>query len=374
VTVRASRSLLLLGASLLATLAGCHASVTEVVVVVDTNLSLPAEADTFELEIRSSVLNENHFFGSSPPPDGGVLARGALPTFPATIGIVPHDDGAYVPFGVTAVLLRTPAGASQPSIVVERSATGVQFVRGQTRMLFLSLTRACMCAGTNCPTTAACGDLTSPTLSAFDPAHLPRVDGGAVGGPDGGADTSAPVDGAIDRLGDASAEGSVETRPDAPADVGTDAASDRESDVAPEAPPADAPPDERVRFPLGHTCAAASECQDNICVDGVCCENQCACGSCGGATPGKCVPAAAGTDPRDVCLLYTCDGNGACATTCLETYGSCDGACKPGVGVCNGIGNCVPTISRQNYCVVGTCVCDKGLTCQPQDAGPGQCL
>ena len=371
--MRASRAAPLTIASLLA-LAGCHASVTEVVVVVDTDLSLPAQAETFELEVKSPRVGTTQVFGAPVRvADGGpTVANGALPRFPATIGLVPRDDRGYEPFDVTATLLHTaPGGPSE--IVVQRSATGVEFVRGETRTLFLSLLQACACAGTSCPAAGACGDLTSPTLSPFDPGHLPRVtssDGGASS--DGAADAHADVaperDGAIDdrveARGDAHADANVDHEEEAaPEDAVT---TDGQKDAAPETP---------TLFPQGHVCGAASDCQDRFCVDGVCCENQCACGTCGGATPGRCVPAAAGTDPHDVCLLYTCDGNGACATTCSETFGSCDGACKPGVGVCNGIGNCIPTISRQNYCVVGTCVCDKGLTCTPQDGGgPGECL
>ena len=343
-------------------LAGCHSPVTEVVIVIDTDLSTPSEADTLQLQITSATSDTTQTFG------GGPFARQQpLPTFPATIGLVP-GPGTPVPFSITATLSLT----NPEEIVAVRKATDVQFVQGQTRALVLTLLRACACKGTNCPgpsTTPPCGDLVAPTLTPFDPNHIPHLDrtdagasmdGGDDAARDGAADLSAARDTAADRA--------AEAGEDAPRDVAGDLA----AEVAPDAPPADVAPEAPARFALGHTCSGASQCQDNLCVDGVCCESQCSCGTCG--TGGKCDPAGAGTDPRGACGLYTCDGTGACAASCPQEYGSCASACAVG-GVCDGVGHCIATTARLGYCVVGTCTCQQGLSCQPQDGGgPGVCL
>jgi hypothetical protein len=338
------RARTLVGFGLLA-LAGCHSPVTEVVVVIDTDLSTPAEADTLQLQITGGTVDSTQTFGP--------LAKNPLPTFPATIGLVP-GPGPLAPFSITATLLRT----SPQEIVAVRTATDVQFVQGQTRALVLTLLRACACMGTNCPTpttTPPCGDLVAPTLASFDPNHIPHgssTDGSAPGdgGADAALDATMPRDTAVDRA--------VEAVEDAPRDVSVE--------VAPDAPSADVAPEAPARFPLGHTCGQASQCQDDFCVDGVCCESKCACGTCG--ADGTCAPVAMGKDPRGACGPYTCDGNGACLTTCPQQFGDCSAPCAPGA-FCDGSGNCMASAAvAGNFCVLGTCTCMAGLTCQPQDA------
>jgi hypothetical protein len=365
------RARTLVGVGLVA-LAGCHAPVTEVVVVIDTDLSTPAEADMLEVEITSSQSTTNQTFAVSRDMDAGVISRGNLPTFPATIGVVPGASGV-APFSITATLLRANAETNLEEIVVARKATDVQFVQGQTRTLVLTLLRACACKGTNCPnpsTTPPCGDLVSPTLTPFDPQHIPHVtlsDGGAP--VDSGADARRDVAAEATTLPDADADHAVDAGEDAPRDV----ARDRAAEVEPDASRADAGPEAPTRFALGHTCVAASQCQDGFCVDGVCCESKCACGTCGAA--GKCAPAAAGTDPRGACGTYTCDGMGACVTTCPQTYGACVSPCKAGA-FCDGAGTCQMAMGMPgSFCVIGTCTCTAGLSCHPPDAGgAGVCM
>jgi hypothetical protein len=339
------RARTLVGVGMLA-LAGCHSPVTEVVVVIDTDLSTPSEADTLQLQITSATSDTTQTFG-------GTLARQPLPTFPATIGLVP-GPGTPAPFSITATLSLT----NPKEIVAVRTATDVQFVQGQTRTLVLTLLRACACKGTNCPsasTTPPCGDLVAPTLTPFDPHHIPhveRADAGtsADGGGDAAADATKPRDAAADRA--------VEAVADAPRDVSVE--------VAPDAPSTDVAQEVPARFPLGHTCGQASQCQEDFCVDGVCCESKCACGTCG--ADGTCAPVAMGKDPRGACGPYTCDGNGACLTTCPQQYGDCAAPCAPGA-FCDGHGNCMESQAvAENFCVLGTCTCMAGLTCQPQDA------
>jgi hypothetical protein len=185
-------------------LSGCGASGsqmvpgvdTEVVVVVDTDLSLPVQASTFLLELSAPNLSQVI--------ENGLLLRGAepgptsapLPTFPVTLRLAAPD--VQGPITVKASLLVTVTSASPPKalpgatqaphlwVVVRRTASDVQFVTGEKSALFIALLRSCACAGTACPdprTARECADLVDPTLSPFDPDHLPRVadaDGGAT--------------------------------------------------------------------------------------------------------------------------------------------------------------------------------------------------
>jgi hypothetical protein len=365
--VRASRAASLAGVVLAL---GCHhAAVTEIVLVIDTDLRLPpqgsayagsADADALEIVVSSPRVNIDQAFG------GGLASLGTvqhptLPRFPATIGLVPRDDAGYAPFDVRAALYRMSSEVTPLEVVVERRATAVQFVRGETRVLYLSLLKACACAGTSCPATPPCADLAAPTLTPFDPERLPHVDAGAT--VDSGADAARDV------AGDALTDHAGDAGEDAPRDV----ARDRAAEVEPDASRADVGPEAPTRFALGHSCMTTAQCQDGLCVDGVCCESQCACGTCGAG--GKCSPATAGTDPRGACGLYTCDGNGACVTSCPQAYGACSSPCKDGA-FCDGAGSCQMAVGMAGgFCVLGTCTCPAGLTCHPPDAGgAGVCL
>ena len=361
-------------------LAGCHSPVTEVVVVVDTDLSLPADADTLELHVATQSLDHAYVYGAASAAATPGASAQPLPTFPATLGLVPA--GALdAPFSVTASLAFAPAGGAARRLVVSRTVSGVRFVSGERRVLFVSLLRACVCAGGSCPDVAgppACADVTSPSLPAFDPAHLPRVlptDGGATADASDGAATEAgsadrPADAGIEAAMDAVADANADrpddgARVDAPSDVSAADATPDAGDGAVETPPL---------LPRGHTCTANGQCQDTFCVDGHCCESACACGTCGGATPGACAPATAGTDPHAACGAFTCNGAGACTTTCAEGFGSCSSACASGAH-CDGQGRCaVSNTGAGLFCIAGSCLCQAGLTCVAPDAGgAGQC-
>jgi len=346
--------------------AGCEHSATEVVLVIDTDLSLPAQADTLSVRIVSASFNQGFEFGP------GNFAAGymTLPSFPTSLGILPHAGAADAPFDVTVALETTRGQTASSQPIVQRSATGVHFVAGQTRLLFIALPRSCACAGTQCPSLLSspqCADLVAPILSAFDPAHLPRVsEDGGVGSPDAGGD------GASTPPADASPEAvtSTDAGSDAPPDVARDVAAESAGDAG-----AEALRDVALN-PNGYTCTDKATCASGFCVDNVCCENACTCGTCGGATPGTCTPAAAGTDPRNACGAYTCDGAGACRTTCPEAaFGACSTSCKTGES-CNGAGACtVSSTGPGFFCVVGTCMCQGTLTCQaPDGGGAGKCL
>jgi hypothetical protein len=344
----------LLATALLAAV-GCHDAVTEIVLVIDTDLSVPSEVDllVLELDTPAGVVRSRYELGG---------ASAAATKFPATVGLVPGDAGGYGPFGITASLLHTtPDGAG--IIVVHRTVAGLRFVRGSTRVLFLSLLRACDCQGTTCPNALdpACSDLDNPTLTPFDPVHLPRVtktDGGATPTPDAGAEVSLPPDGAG---AEAPPDLAVDLRPEVAPDAAADVTSADVRDAPPEAAPA--------KLARGHVCAGGDQCLEGFCIDGVCCESACTCGTCGGATPGRCAPAVAGTDPHDDCGSFVCDGAGKCVTTCPEGFGACSTVCKVG-SHCDGAGTCMPSTTDVGlHCIGGSCMCKPGLTCVVPDAG-----
>jgi hypothetical protein len=348
-----ARHALAIGALL--ALAGCHDPVTEIVLVVDTDLSAPTEVNQLDLEIDAPAGPTRQQFDLS--------ARGAA-TFPATVGLVPADAAGFGAIDVTVSLVNTQGGP-QALPILRRKASGVRFVRGAVRMLFISLSRTCACVGTSCPNAldAACADVVDPTLAPFDPSHLPRVtpdDGGAPA--DGGTD-AAPDDDAPSTTPDAATDDHPnDARVDAGADrASTDGAKDGPRDAAAEAPPA--------KLPRGHACVPGDVCQDGFCVDGFCCESACTCGTCN-AAPGHCAPTAVGTDPHGDCGAFTCNGAGACETTCPETtFGACSKHCSAAAN-CDGAGNCVPSTTGAGlHCIVGSCMCTPGLTCPARDGG-----
>jgi sugar lactone lactonase YvrE/subtilisin-like proprotein convertase family protein len=78
----------------------------------------------------------------------------------------------------------------------------------------------------------------------------------------------------------------------------------------------------------GSPCTIAQQCISGICADGVCCDRQCdgPCRQCNKAgSVGTCVDHAVNTDPEAGCLTYTCNGQGACKTSCELSV-----ECSPG--------------------------------------------
>jgi hypothetical protein len=315
--------------------AGCHDPVTEIVVVVDSDLSVPSEIDSVTID------------GTGAPITLDLQAGGS--SLPATLGLLPTGDNPP-PFALVVQATR------QGQVVVSRSAANVRFVQKESRALLVSLLRACACFTPPCaaPSAAACADLDAPELVPLDPHHLPTLarpfDGGADGPRDGAADG--------DRDGPATGDaGGPDVAPDIAPDLGPDVAPDVGPDLAPPPP-----------LGLGSPCSTGNQCGSGNCADGVCCADACGCGQCNGATPGTCVPVAAGTDPKGSCGAYTCDGTGNCRTGCNDVFGSCSTSCKVGY-YCSGTGCALSTTGSGFFCVVGGCECQAGLVCQQPDAG-----
>lgn len=137
--------------------------------------------------------------------------------------------------------------------------------------------------------------------------------------------------------------------------------------------------------PTGMPCPnGGSQCVTGYCFDGVCCATDCSgkCRSCNGATPGTCMLAPDGTDPRNQCdpqapetcgTTGLCNGLGACkmfdTTTVCDPNPSCDSA-SAGViqnKVCDGAGHCnagKDTSCKGFLCSAATC----GTICGSDDA------
>jgi hypothetical protein len=304
-----------------AMLAACASSPTEILLVVDSELSVPAQLD--HLSIRATGADADggfeHLYDLTRPP-----------TLPLSLGLV-SAGGQARPLHV---VVRALAG---DVLVVERAVT-TAFVAGQTRVLHVHLLAACR--GVTCPTlgeTCVAGACVSDEVPATSLGRYPESDAGPGGG--GGRDGGA----------------------DAP---GVDADAAGNPDVAgPDVAPA----------LNGATCATGSTCASGRCVDGVCCESACAgaCMSCALASaPGRCraVPAGA-RDPRGACADQgvaacatngACDGSGGCqryaaGTTCAAE--SCEGASYVGPSKCAASGCVAPAalVCGASTCRAGGC-------------------
>jgi hypothetical protein len=298
---------------------GCHDPVTEIVLVVDSDLSVPSEIDGVTIN------------GAGAPITLDLQVPGL--GLPASLGLLPAGDN---PPPFTLVVWATRQG----QVIASRSATNIEFVHGQRRALLMSLLRACACFAPSCatPSDPLCADLDPPDLVPLDPDDLPKLPRPSDGGADGPRDTASGGP------------------PDAAVDDGATTVDSGGPDQAPRP------------LGLGSACGTGDQCNSGNCADGVCCADACVCGQCNGASPGTCVPVAADTDPKGSCGAYTCDGAGSCRTACSDTFGSCSTSCKTGY-YCGGTGCTLSSIMPGFFCVAGGCECQGGLVCQQPDAG-----
>ncbi len=109
----------------------------------------------------------------------------------------------------------------------------------------------------------------------------------------------------------------------------------------------------------GGTCANACQCTSGFCADGVCCNNACTgpCVSCRIAGhAGSCWPHPRYSDPDLDCGLLTCNGAGACYTSCSppDTL-TCNPTCKRSA-FCNVVNQCQADLRAGSACYSG-CMC-----------------
>jgi alpha-tubulin suppressor-like RCC1 family protein len=167
---RRQRALRIAAVAMAASLSACRSS-TEIVLVVDTNLSVPIDFDHVDISISGSDMQ---------PTTVGLDLTAGTP-FPLTLGLTPADAPGPVTVSVAALL--------QTRLVVQQDASTV-FVAGSKRMLRMLLLDACI--GISCPAEETCGS--GGCMSAAIPGDsLPAWTGTAPGPPP--PDTATPIDG-----------------------------------------------------------------------------------------------------------------------------------------------------------------------------------
>lgn len=153
---------------LLSVLAGCRDDLTQVVVVIQSDLVVPTETDSIQTLVAEGPLAPDaggfNGFGGSGPLVGG---------FPLSFGV--KTDGHTPSFSFSVQLTKGFNSGSAPQIVVKRTFTDVGFVDEQTLMLVVSMPRACACQGTACPAPGdpQCDGINRPMLQPFDPMMAP---------------------------------------------------------------------------------------------------------------------------------------------------------------------------------------------------------
>ncbi len=174
-------------------LLGCAPTPTQLVVVVDSDLSIPAALDEVRLTVRDPAgeLRE----------DEQALARAS--DLPLTLSVIAEGE-ALGPIEVHA------AGYLDDALVVERHATA-SLARGESRVLVMHLVQACVgvdcgsaaltCTESGCRPRAA-SDLPEwtgrpPRLDGAVPRDAPPMDGGDAGRPPDGS-IDAPRDAPLD--------------------------------------------------------------------------------------------------------------------------------------------------------------------------------
>jgi hypothetical protein len=172
-------------------LSGCSASLTEVVIVVDTDLAVPLELDRVEVEVTG--------------PDGTVRRSAGdlrVPNdLPATVGVV-HRGGSLEGFTATVEGLR------EQNLVVRRTAQ-FALVDGEVRLLRLDVLRRCA-STPDCGPGMTCGEngcrsiqVSIEELAPYNDV-IPRFDGAVpwidagpepdAGAIDAGEDAGPPAD------------------------------------------------------------------------------------------------------------------------------------------------------------------------------------
>ena len=111
--------------------------VTEIVLVIDTNLTVPVDIDHVDISISGAQMQTTI---------GVDLGAASSPAFPLTLGLTPAGAGA--PLTVSVV------GSVQGTPVVQQDAE-TAFVDGSKRVLRMLLLGAC--TGITCPTSETCG-------------------------------------------------------------------------------------------------------------------------------------------------------------------------------------------------------------------------
>jgi len=364
-TISIALALLLLG--------GCATELTEIVVVVESDLTVPAQLDEIVVTAEGPE--------GIPKVSRASLVGADAASFPVTVGLRPAAGGAI---GVTIKASGRRAGSDQVEAQVRTN-----FIEG--RRLLVRIVLLASCVGVVCRETETCragscvdamvDPMTLPPFVGPIRADLGPSDTGArdMSRPDdfGNVDLGAdPLDSGIDLGVVAPDGGSVDLGTDLGPPIACTATADCDDDI----------PCTTDICGVGGTCVRVLD--DAMCNDGsVCTIDSCS------AT--GCIFAAIACDDGDPCTLSSCRP----ATGCTHVRLICTGtpcipsACNPLTGVCEGVPQpagmqCFPTESGANcggacttagFCegtfgCSGTCECVAGSMggsrCQPSSMFP----
>ncbi len=292
---------------------------TQLIVVVDSDLGVPAELD----EVRVTVVGPSGMSTDATQ----ALGESGGPSLPLTLGVRPAGE-ALGPIEVTV------EGRLEGAAVVTRVAT-TSLVRGEARVLYLGVARDCR--GAECNEGLTCTE-NGCASEAIDPEDLPPWTG-ELPGRDGGA----AEDGGVPDGGDGG------------------------------------PP---VACTTGSDCEDGIDCTVGVCTDGVCTQRPDD-GLCTAASEGTCDPEdgcqyAECTDETCVagpCQTAMCNGD-RCERTSLCASGEmcCAGACV--AAGCSDGNPCTDDSCGSSGCenTNNTAACDDGLFCNgPDTCSGGSC-
>lgn len=303
-------------------LSGCATeSLTELLVVTDTDLAVPAELDTVRFVVRGPSGDEQR--AEARWGEGG--AR------PAVLGLVRRSESAG-PLEIDVI-------GERSGVEILRRSARVSFVPGRASMLRMDLLRDCV--GSTCGPGSTCGDA---GCRSIDVAPSEVVDWSGDPAPlDGGA---PPMDASVD----ATMPPVDSSTPDAPIDA-----------PARECEPGD-PCDDGVACTIDACDAAAGRCthaaSDAACDDGVACTVD-ACDPTAGCTS---MPDDGACDDGVGCTIDACDATLGCRTTTMHE------ACAAG-SYCDPLGDCTtaPTFTT----VYTTILAARCGPCHTTSGSPG---
>ena len=359
-------------------LAACGTEdLTELVVVIDTDLAVPGELDGLRLAIESPAgMRET----SSP------LGGAADPTLPVSFSL---EHGGHSWLGPVTVTAEGTLGGVPVVAQVRRTS----FVRGERRLLTLFLSRDCR--GVACPAEETC-DRGACVAIDVPPESLPRWQGEVPPRFDAGPGMDASMDGAVDGGPDGGIDGGpIFMCPDGLLECGASCV-DATSDLS-HCGACDTACGSSWGSPTcaGGACMLACEagfadcngdaadgCETDLGAAGTCgaCDSSCAdpsplcarvdgASSCVGACPTE-APSMCGSS----CVDTTTDPAhcGTCDAPCNPAHGTgeCAGgactlrACDPGFGDCDGdaTNGCETTLDTLDNC--GAC----GVACSLENA------
>lgn len=182
--------LLALATMPLLSLGGCHRDLTQVVLVIESDLDVPAEAEAMDV---TSVE------GPFAPPSNPFFTGSGVPLAPFPLSVGFESGGKTTSFSLTVRLFKG-LNTTNPFLVISRTVTDIRFVPDKTMMLVLTMNRECACQGTSCPAVGnpACDNIDKPDLQPFDSAVAPpssMINGGpgVVGTGTGGTTVRPPT-------------------------------------------------------------------------------------------------------------------------------------------------------------------------------------